>query len=69
MTNWLKIILIVIGSVLVIDQLYLFGFPIGGFLPDLSIYDPTGSPFLRHWMLGVALIVIGAIIPSRKRRK
>lgn len=47
---------VVVAVILVADQLYLFGVPFGGFLGDLSIYDPTGSPYIHHWMVGFALL-------------
>jgi hypothetical protein len=58
------LILIIIGIVLVLDELYLIfpGCGIGGFLGDLSTLDPTQSPIIHHWMLGVFLIVLGAIV-------
>ena len=53
------IILMLVGIILVLDQLWLLGIPFGGFLGDLSGLDPTGSPVFHHWMLGVVLIVAG----------
>ena len=63
------IVLIVIGLVLVADQLWLFGIPIGPFLPDLSNLDITGSPVIHHWMLGVVLIGLGFVIMTRSKRR
>lgn len=49
--------LLLVGLVLIVDQLYLFGIPFGGFLGDLSRFDITGSPYIHHWMVGVVLVV------------
>lgn len=57
-----------LGLILIIDQLYLFGIPFGGFLGDLSAYDPTGSPVIHHWMLGVVLFVLGAMFYRKALR-
>lgn len=68
MANLIKIALIIFGLILIFDQLYLFGIPFGGFLGDLSAYDPTQSPLIHHWMLGVGLVVIGVLLPDRRKR-
>jgi len=53
------IILLSLGLLLIIDQLWLFGIPFGPILPDLTIYDPTGSPLIHHWMLGIPMVICG----------
>ena len=62
MRRYLGVLLVIIGLVLFLDQLYLFGIPFGGFLGDLSAYDPTSSPWIHHWMLGLVLIAGGIIL-------
>ena len=57
--------LFIIGLILFVDQLYLFGIPFGPFLPDLSTLDPTGSDFFKHWMLGLVLMPLGFYFASR----
>jgi len=47
---------------LILDQLYLFGIPFGGFLGDLSHLDPTQNDLIHHWMLGVVFVVIGTVL-------
>ena len=69
MKEVIGIALIVIGVVLVADQLWLFGIPIGPFLPDLSSWDITGSPVIHHWMLGVVLVIVGFVIMTRSKRR
>jgi len=50
------IIIFIIGLVLFIDELWMFGVPFGPILPDMSVLHI--EPF-HHWMLGVLLMVIG----------
>ena len=57
-----------VGVILILDQLYLFGIPFGGFLGDVSQYDPTRNPEIHHWMLGVALLFISGYLYSIRRR-
>lgn len=57
-----------LGFILIIDQLYLFGIPFGGFLGDLSGYDITGSPAIHHWMLGLVLLTVCAILYRKALR-
>lgn len=62
--------LVVAAVILIADQLYLFGVPFGGFLGDLSMYDPTGSPYIHHWMLGLAML--GGVfyyLTSKKKKR
>lgn len=58
-----------VGFILILDQAYLFGIPFGGFLGDLSGYDPTQNPELRHWMVGLVLFVTCAMLYSLARRR
>ena len=65
MTKWISTIVIAIGVILILDQLWLFRIPFGPFLPDLTIYDPTGLPWIHHWMLGVIMVIVGVILNRR----
>ena len=58
--TWIGMILMIIGSVLVIDELHelIPGSNIGPFLPDLSWVD-GGNVILHHWMVGALLIFVG----------
>ena len=67
--NIISMLLILIGAILILDQLYLFGIPFGPFLPNLEAYDPTGDPAIHHWMLGVIMVVVGYIMMKPHRRK
>jgi hypothetical protein len=51
-------ILIVIGAVLMLDELWMFGVPISPILPDLSAYhfEP-----IHHWMIGLILVIVGIV--------
>lgn len=51
--------LVLLGLVLLIDELWMFGIPIGGLLPDMTEYHV--EPF-HHWMLGIVLILGGIIM-------
>jgi len=62
-------VLLALAILLITDQLYLFGIPIGGFLGDLSAYDITGSPDLHHWMVGVVLFVSLIIITYKHKKE
>lgn len=71
MRSVLRMILLIIGVILVVDQLYLFGIPIGPFLPDLSGLDPS-QPYtdvFHHWMVGVVLIFVALFVIRDTRRK
>lgn len=50
------ILLIIIGLVLIIDELWMFGIPSEPILPDMSEYHV--EPF-HHWMLGAVMLVCG----------
>lgn len=56
----LGLLILVVGLILFVDELWMFGLPIGGFLGDWSAHHVS---FLHvefhHWMWGVALMVIG----------
>lgn len=67
----LRAMLLIVGVILVIDQLYLFGIPIGPFLPNLGSLDPT-QPYtdvFHHWMVGVVLIFVALFVIRDRRRK
>ena len=51
-----NILLLFIGAILVIDELWMFGIPVGPILPDLSAWHV--EPF-HHWMVGLVMIVLG----------
>lgn len=63
------LILMIIGTILVLDQLYLFGIPFGGFLGDIGYLDPTQAvtDVFHHWMVGVVLIVLGVMFLSNDK--
>lgn len=65
----LPMMMILVGIILIVDQLYLFGIPFGGFLGDLSMWDITGSSAIHHWMVGVGLVIVGFVTSSGRRRK
>lgn len=69
MRSMLRAILIVVGALLIIDQLWLFGIPIGPLFVDLSQFDPTQSPLIHHWMLGVVMILFAVFVFKDNRRK
>lgn len=68
MANWVKIGLIVIGAILILDQLRLFGIPFPSFLPNLADLDPTGREDIHHWMLGAVMVAVGICLPSNRRK-
>ncbi|PNX52306.1 MAG: hypothetical protein BV458_10260 [Thermoplasmata archaeon M9B2D] len=55
----LAIILILIGVVFLVDELWMFGLPIGHILPDLSEFHiaPFGFQY-HHWMTGIILLIV-----------
>jgi hypothetical protein len=61
--NALAIILILTGIVFLVDELWMFGLPIGHILPNLSEFHITilGLQY-HHWMTGTVLIVLALII-------
>ena len=65
--HWILISIFIFGAILVIDQLWLFGLPTQPILPDLSDLDPTSSPVIHHWMLGLPLAIISIIIMRRRK--
>ena len=64
--HWILLSILIIGAILVIDQLWLFGLPTQPILPDLSALDPTGSDILHHWMIGIVLVGITVFIMRRR---
>lgn len=69
MISMLRMFLLIIGLILVFDQLYLFGIPFGPFLPNLAELDPTGSDVIHHWMLGVVLIFVALFVIREPKRR
>lgn len=69
MKTLFRAILIVIGALLIIDQLWLFGIPIGPLFVDLSQFDPTQSPLIHHWMLGVVMILFAVFVFKDGKRR
>nr|KXH71745.1 MAG: hypothetical protein AM325_02605 [Candidatus Thorarchaeota archaeon SMTZ1-45] len=57
------ILLTLVGIVFLTDELWMFGFPIGHILPDLSEYHIALFGFqYHHWMTGVILIILAIMI-------
>lgn len=56
----------IIAVVLIIDELWMFGVPIGPILPDLSPWhiDPW-----HHWMLGALLLAVVFFMGRKMRRE
>lgn len=53
------IILFIIGLILFIDELWMFGIPFGPILPDMSMLHV--EPF-HHWMWGILLMIGGGVL-------
>jgi len=55
----LAIIFILIGIVFLVDELWMFGLPLGHILPDLSEFHiaPFGFQY-HHWMTGIILLIL-----------
>jgi hypothetical protein len=51
------------GIVFLVDELWMFGLPIGHVLPDLSEFHiaPFGLQY-HHWMTGIILIIAAALL-------
>ena len=62
------ILLLLTGIVFLVDELWMFGLPIGHLLPDLSAYHiaPFGFQY-HHWMTGLILITLSASVLHRDR--
>ena len=60
---------VIVALILIVDQLYLFGIPVGGFLGDLSYLDITGNPDLHHYMVGLALLTCIFLYMKREKMK
>ena len=62
------ILLFLTGIVFLIDELWMFGLPIGHVLPDLSQFHiaPFGFQY-HHWMTGLILITLSTSILRRER--
>ena len=50
------IVLIAFGAILLFDELWMFGFPFGHILPDLTVIHIEP---LHHWMWGIIMIYAG----------
>ena len=59
----LAVIFILAAMGFIVDELWMFGLPIGHILPDLSEFHitPFGIEY-HHWMTGVILIIIAFIL-------
>jgi hypothetical protein len=59
-----------VGLVFLVDELWMFGLPIGHVLPDLSEFHiaPFGFQY-HHWMTGVILIALSLVILRHGRKK
>lgn len=59
----LAIIFILAGLVFLVDELWMFGLPVGHILPDLSEFHiaPFGFQY-HHWMTGIILLVLALIL-------
>ena len=62
----LAAVLILVGIVFLVDELWMFGLPIGHILPDLSEFHIALFGFqYHHWMTGIILLVLAlALIHS-----
>lgn len=65
--HWLLILTFVIGGILFIDQLWMFGLPISSIFPDLSAWDITDSDAIHHWMVGVVMMITSIVIMRRRK--
>lgn len=64
------IILMLIGLVFLVDELWMFGLPIGHILPDLSEFRVASFGFqYHHWITGVILIVLALVILQDDNKK
>jgi len=59
----LAIVLVLIGIVFLVDELWMFGLPIGHILPDLSEFHiaPFGFQY-HHWMTGIILLILALVL-------
>jgi hypothetical protein len=59
----LGILFLLTGIVFLVDELWMFGLPIGHVLPDLSEFHiaPLGLQY-HHWMTGIILIIAAAVL-------
>lgn len=66
----LAIILILIGVIFLVDELWMFGLPIGHILPDLSEFHiaPFGFQY-HHWMTGIILLFVALVLLYSDTRK
>jgi hypothetical protein len=66
----LAIILLLSGLVFLVDELWMFGLPIGHVLPDLSEFHIALFGFqYHHWMTGLVLITIAVLLLRRDSTK
>jgi hypothetical protein len=67
----LALILLITGIAFLIDELWMFGLPIGHILPDLSEFHIALFGFqYHHWMTGIILIFFaGALFRSNGNNK
>jgi len=55
------LLMMFLGIILMADELLGLHY-----LGDLSNYDPTGSELVKHWMLGLAMVVSSFYIWRKK---
>lgn len=57
------ILLLLAGIVFLIDELWMFGLPIGHILPNLSEFHiaPFGFQY-HHWMTGIVLLILSSYV-------
>lgn len=59
----LAIIFILVGLVFLVDELWMFGLPVGHILPDLSEFHIAPFGFQYHdWMTGIILLLLALIL-------
>ena len=62
----LLLIIMAFGIFLILDELWMFGIPIGHFLPDMSAWDGYNDA-VHHWMLGAILVSISLYLILRDK--
>ena len=67
-TRFFVVLFLLTGIVFLIDELWMFGLPLGHLLPDLSQFHiaPFGFQY-HHWMTGLILITMSGLLFRRDR--